>query len=347
MSYSIIQADIKKHKADIISLWNRNFREIKEARYPWIYEKNPSGLPICYLLKHDDTNSVVGLISLFPRSIYIKGKNVQAYICGDLVVDKKHRTFGPALFLFKAAISKCEEESSILISFPNKISEVVSLRAGFKILGELIHMTQVLRTYPYVMRYVNFPFLARAISYLLDLFYYCLNNFFRKIPNSTHVEILEFADNIFDDFGKKIVNDFSLKGEVSSTHLNWRFHESPYNYHKIFVVSLKDRKNIIGYIVFYVVEKRVQIVDFSFDCNDKSLDILFTAFSNYQIKQGAESIGLSIAGSQKLINQLKKNGYLIRFKDLKFIIYVSSRYIETISEIKSGNWYLTLGDNDV
>lgn len=349
MSYSIIKADIKEYKEVIISLWRRNFQEIKEARYPWIYENDLSRIPICYLLKHDDSNSVVGAISLFPRSMYVNGKKIKAYICGDLVVDQKHRTLGPALFLFKAAISKCEENSSsILISFPIKISEVVALRAGFEVLGEYVHMTRMIRTFNYVMRYVNIPLFARLISYPLDLLLYCREMvLFQTISNNTQVGMLECADERFNDFGKKIVNNFSFKGEVSRFHLNWRFHDSPYGSYKIFTISEKDKKSVCGYIVFCMVKNRAHIVDFSFDNIEKSLDILFSSFSRYEKTQGVESITLSVVGSQKLIDQLKKNGYMLRSKETKVLIYAPSVCKEWISEMKSGIWYLTSGDNDV
>jgi hypothetical protein len=87
MSYFITKADSKEFKEALLSLWHRNFVRMPNGRYGWIYENNPSGPPLVFLLHHDESNAIVGGISLFTRSAYLKGKPVPEWILGDLVVD--------------------------------------------------------------------------------------------------------------------------------------------------------------------------------------------------------------------------------------------------------------------
>ena len=76
----------------------------------------------------NDSNSIVGSYTLFPRRIVVNGRPVRGYVCGDLVVDTAHRALGPALFLVNAALAKCEEEDpTVLFGFPNDKSEPVLL----------------------------------------------------------------------------------------------------------------------------------------------------------------------------------------------------------------------------
>ncbi len=349
MSYSIIQADLQKDKQSIISLWKKNFQQILEGRYSWIYENNPSGLPVCFLLKYDGDNSIVGTISLFPRAMFLQGQRIQAYICGDLVVDKKHRSLGPALSLFKAAISKCEgETSSILISVPNKSSEPVSLRAGFQILGEYTQMTRIIKTYPYIRKKLKLSFFPRLISIPLDVFLYFRNlDLNTAHSKSCHYEILENVDDRFDNFGRQLIGRYSLKGEVCESHLNWRFIQSPYADYKIFAVSQKGVNNLIAYLVYFMTNNRIQIVDFAFNNSESAPDILFSSFYRRQKSLGIDSIALSFVGSSKLIDQLKKNRFSERSRESKIIVYAPSSHKEIISEMKVGYWYLTSADNDV
>jgi hypothetical protein len=118
MTYSVRLADINEDKQTLKSLWIRNFGWITEGRYDWIYKNNPSGQPLSFLLHHDKSNSIVGAISLFPRKIFSGDEIIPAYVCGDLVIDQKHRALGPVLKLLKTVISEHENnKTGILISF--------------------------------------------------------------------------------------------------------------------------------------------------------------------------------------------------------------------------------------
>ena len=53
MTYTVRPADIVKDKQALLLLWKRNFENVNEKRYEWIYENNPSGPPKCLLLCHE------------------------------------------------------------------------------------------------------------------------------------------------------------------------------------------------------------------------------------------------------------------------------------------------------
>lgn len=49
MTYTIIKADLNRKRNDMIGLWRRNFQDVPDERYSWIYESNPQVLQLAGL----------------------------------------------------------------------------------------------------------------------------------------------------------------------------------------------------------------------------------------------------------------------------------------------------------
>jgi hypothetical protein len=349
MAYSILQADIDKDKGILTQLWQRNFGRVPEGRFQWIYKNNPAGYPTCFLVRHTETGSVVGSFSLFPRTIFIHGKSVQAVISGDLVVDQEHRATGLAIDMGKSGISMCDRnDSGVLLAVPNEKSHGVGLKAGCEILDDICEMTQVLRTYSYIRRNIHSPFIARILSSLLDLgFRVRATGFFRFRKKNYAVDVASGFNEKFDELWEKLSKKCSFIGERSSGFLEWRFNQSPYNEHKVFTLASRRNMLLLGYVIFCLDGEKVKIADIGFDGTQKSFTALLSSFSLHQRAQGVESISLSIAGHPKLINLLEHMGYSLRSRKRKVLIYAPAKFKTVLKSIKTGQWFLTSADNDI
>jgi predicted N-acetyltransferase YhbS len=349
MAYSVLQADIDKDQEILTQLLQRNFGFAPEARFEWIYKNSPSGYPTCLLLQHTETGTIVGSLSLFPRTISIDGKSVQALITGDLVVDKEHRAIGPALKLVKSAMSMCNQNiSGILFGISNANSYVVVQRSGFEILDDICEMTLVLSTYSYIRRLIPFSFIARPLSFLLDFALRVRDKgIFKRSKRNYAIDFPRSFNERFDELWEKQSKKYSFIGERSSRFLEWRFNQSPYHEYKVFTLAYPKEMSFLGYVVFYVDGKKIYVADLGFDGTEKSFTELISSFSLYQRGQGAESVSLSIASQPELINLLRHMGYSIRSKERKFLIYVPAELKAILKSIKNGPLFLTSADNDV
>jgi len=300
-------------------------------------------------LKHDPSDAIVGSYALFPRRLVVNGTPFQAYICGDLIVDTKHRSLGPAVSLVKAAIAKCEaDKNSILFGFPNEFSAPVILMSGFKQLSERIKLTKVLRTYPYLQRHLKYAGISKTAAYPIDILLSIrFGRTGKRFKNLFHFDVISSFDERFDRLFEKTVHSFALKGEPSRDYLNWRFMDSPYEKNLIFTMESKLDKSLSGYIVFCSNQKRCQIVDLGFIDPQETLKLMLSAFHCYQKSQKAEAIAFDFAGDAQFMNQLLKSGFSVRSRELKTIIYPPSGLKHMVDEIQRGCWYLTAGDNDV
>jgi len=346
--YRIIPANLSESKQNIIDLWKRNFQNITEERYPWIYEQNPFGPATCLLAKDTKQDSVIGLTALFPRRVAINGKYHLAGLGGDFAVNKEHRRVAPALLLQNAAISKCNEgEFDFLYGFPNKESEPVDLMLGFKMF-DVLRMTKPLRSYYYLKNHFNSPAVARMISRPIDL---AIKIFSKETRYKRHggfkAEMLSSFDGMFDKLWEEASTRFAIIGERSSSYLNWRYVRSPYNKHCVFVLRGNGNGNILGYIVFHIIENRTYIDDILCFDMDETLDSLLSQFLLFERKEGVDSVSISYTGTQLLVKKLQEFGFSIRDKEGKAAIYVPLDSPLTSCLVEKENWYLMPGDNDI
>jgi hypothetical protein len=349
MVYSTQKARLNEHKDVLITLWGKNFHGLNAGRFSWIYKNNINGTPVVFLLKHEESQTFVGTLTLFQRIFCYKGQRVKAYICGDMAVNSQHRSLGPAVSLFKAAVKQCNGDSPcILLSFPNEKSEPVALRTGFKVLGEYSELVKVIRTRKYLQQHLKVRFLNNVVALLLEvLLRLRFDTFFFGNLGHYSFEVLPCFDQRFDEFWETIKCSYDFLGERDCNYLSWRVGGSPYSENRIFTLfSLKDKK-IKGYIAFHLDEGRV-IVDDIFCCLDRKIfQVLIFLFSRNQRMNGADSISISFAGNHTMLSGFKNRGFYFRGVISKVVAYASFGGDNFIKNINGGEWYMTSADNDI
>src|SRR3989337_1899674 len=348
MTYSIIKADLKKDKEDILELWKRNFPGVPEERYPWIYENNPSGSARCWLAKNSEENSVVGSVALFPRRILIKGRYLVAGIAGDFSVIKEFRVYGPALSLQREIASNYVNEGfDILYGLPDKQSEEIVKRAGYSAIGNILWLTKPLNSQNYLKKNFKLPLIAEIASKPTDMVMKMLarENFYVRPKDYTY-ELLTHFDSRFDILWEKAAPQFTIIGEKTCSYLNWRFSRSPHSSYLTFVIKHAETDEILGYIIFSIAQNRANIADI-LSLNDHTLNSLLSEFLLSLRRECIDSVSISLAVCIDLVRKLQRYGFSIRGREGKLVALFppDSPFAQYISEIK--NWHFMAGDNDI
>jgi hypothetical protein len=263
-------------------------------------------------------------------------------------VDTQHRSLGPAMTLIKAALKKSEEDDLILFGFPNNLSGPVLIMCGFKDIGPRLQLTKVLCAEYLIKRYVNNEFLAKVISFPLDIF--LLMRFGTSIKNfgKYKFSVASEFDRRFDEFNLKTISKFRLKGEINSEYLNWRFGQSPYEKNYVYMMMSRASEDLLGYLVFSVDNNKIQIKDMSvLDNNIEQINILISSFHRLQKRNQFESISTEFAGDQIFLNKLLINGFSVRSNELKTILYLPKTKMALLEELLNDQWYLSSADNDI
>ncbi|MHA1232669.1 MAG: GNAT family N-acetyltransferase [Candidatus Helarchaeota archaeon] len=340
MKYEIVEGRIGKDDKEIINFWKKNFPEWPIEKYNLFYKSNINNPVNFWIVKEGERKNVVGMTSIFPRKFWHQNEVILAGITGDFAVDKNYRFLGPALQLQRRVVESCDTNIyKFLYGYPNNKSEPVQRRVGFKVIGHSVRLVKVLRYENYLKRIIKLTFLNKIIAFFVDFFMKIIDNLhsFRKLNNYSYQVVRNFNKE-FDVLWEKSKNEFVLIGERNSWFLNWRVKSCSYKNYQSFVLKNKKYNEMVGYIIFYINGKGINV----FDClaiNNKTLKILFLSFSHYARKNGYHSISIIYFGREEYIKILKSLNFYKRKDTRNIVVYAQPENKYYAEVMNKENWY--------
>jgi hypothetical protein len=348
LRYSYRKAYLKKDLGVIRDICLNNLKDIPEERFSWIYENNPHGSPVCWLVEDTEKDMAVGTAALFPRRMMIQGKTGKGGIAGDFAINKHHRGLGPALSLQKKLFLSVKEDNyDVLYGIPNEQSLPILVRAGYKVIGNNLWMNKSIQSHHFLKHYIKSKILIKILSRPLDIImrFVSRETYYNK-PQSFSFHTLNSFDNRFDDLWNRVSEKYTIIGERTSDYLNWKYIENPYRSHDIFVIVQNETSEILGYIVSHTSQNSVHIVDMLTLNLEEVFDSLLTEFILFQRKKGINAIKAIYFGNNDIVMKLNKYRFFITNRQ-KVIAYKNSE-LQTLScMLDESNWYLMKGDDDV
>ena len=349
-NYYVKEVSSEEDLAQAISIWDRNLPLSAGHwmdKYNWFYESNPFRKGKLWLLKLEGTEKAVGIGGVGFRRFSVNGKPLIGAVGVDFAVNKDHRALGPALKLQRAIMECANKDADFLYGFPNKRSEVVLKHFGYHKIADFTRLVKVLRSNDFLQRFVKPGFLAKAVSIPVDLFLHLRS---MKRPSAFGHELcfddLKNQYSLFDDLWERIPRKSLLMGERSSRFLNWRYFKCPNIDYKTFGLKADD-ETLKGLIVYYLNEKQFQIVDLIFSEWDKRnfFHSLIKGFERQCFSTPANSISISLIGSEKIAKQLISMGYRVRKQARSIWVYSEDK--DLLTKFKdTDNSYWLLGDED-
>lgn len=126
-----------------------------QARYEWLYRRNPHG-PALTLLAQAPDGTVVGGTSLFPRRVRVGGRILTGAIGGDGFVRPAWRRRGVATRLHQAAREAMAEAGiDFMFGPPEPHNLRALLRAGARVVGQVVRHSRILRLPPGPPRWLD------------------------------------------------------------------------------------------------------------------------------------------------------------------------------------------------
>ncbi|WP_394822155.1 GNAT family N-acetyltransferase [Pendulispora albinea] len=113
---------------------------VADARYQWLYRKNPALTAYTFLASDRATREVVGLTSLFPRPVWVHGQTFLGAIGGDGYVTPRYRRRGIITRLHSEALrvmSDRDEAVSFMYGPPEPNNLKALLHAGASRVGQV------------------------------------------------------------------------------------------------------------------------------------------------------------------------------------------------------------------
>jgi len=354
MGYEVREANLDTDQEIMVDILANN-RSVADfdynKRFSWIYKENPTGEARAWIIWDDKKNIPVGFTGVFPRVVYVQGKAMIVWNCGDFSIEKKYRVLGIALKLRKAAKNAVNNgEIPFLYAHPNERMELIHLRSGHKKIARMKRFALPIRANRIVMRYIKSNFLARWLSKPVNLALSMKYRFSTFLGLSgelhNHVHVGEKHQQVFD----RMVNAFPIVGDRSVGYIKWKFANNPNRVYQQFDMYYKH--NLVGTVFFTRKEDVVYIIDVLIDDFDRFAGQLFRMFINTvrpAFKRQIVSFSFILQEYNPFIPVLKQLGFKFRDDATSAVIaYVNEESNPKLAKtVYDGhNWFMTVGDRD-
>ncbi len=354
MGYTVKEADLQKERHIMVAILenNRNVPGFDfNKRFEWIYLNNPTGRARAWIIWDDSHNVPVGFTGVFPRKMYVEGREYTAWNCGDFSIEKKYRTLGVAVKLRKAAREAVNnDEVPFLYAHPNERMELIHLRSGHKKIALMKRYALPFRVNRVLQNYLKSELLARMvakpINFVLSLKYRFST--FLGLSGSLHdrVQVDERHAYLFEYMKKK----FRVIGDRSIEFINWKFGANPNRHYEQFDMYYKN--NLVGTVFFTRKNDVIHIIDILIDDFDRFAGQLFRMFINAirpAYRRRIVSLSFIMQEFNPFIPVLEKLGFKFRDDATSAVICYTSgeKHPELESVLYEGrHWFMTVGDRD-
>jgi GNAT superfamily N-acetyltransferase len=348
MAIVIREADLIEDQTLLVRTLNQNrARVTDERRYRWLYLDNPFGKAKAWIAVDDRNNAIAGFTAVFPRWMYVDGEKVLCWNCGDFSINQSYRSLGVAVQLRSAATRIVNERQvPFLYGHPNDRMKIVHLRAGHKVIGQMVRFAMPLRM---DRRLPLFPGRSWVSSGLA-----CVAHALRstrkqscRLAQSFQVEIFDrFAENApFNALLEEVRGRLPIFGLRNYEYLKWRFGVNPMI--RLHTLLLYRTGQLVGY-AFYSFKDEAMYINDMFTLPERDIsDALIAHLTDIGWEHRARAVSVTLLESNPLIQSLIRSGYLRRPETSSVIVHTAPGLPWGPMLQDKTNWFMTVGDRDI
>jgi GNAT superfamily N-acetyltransferase len=301
---------------------NNIFTDLTEDRFNWLYKDNINGKAIFYCAY--DGEILVGIEVHIPMIFCIAGKDILSALAVNSLTDDRYRGKG----IWKNLLIFSQEEAAklgfhIIWGVPNKESYPILLnKTKWKIVSDS----------SFEMFFLKAPKKSGIISYLV----HSLLSIWPRIYFNDDLKLS------FNELNPDIAIKPSAGVRPSSDYqyLKWRYLDAPGDNFEAVSVSYSDE--ILGYIVFTIIENVLFIADYSITTSEK-INLAAIVY-NIGRRYNCRKVNIRLNVKDLSLKSLKYGGSATRNK---YKIFANILDPETEILIRNQNWNINFGDEDI
>ena len=340
--YETRAADAQGDRARILELWKMGFVHAgsPEAKLAWYYDRNPEGPPAVRFLVLSEGALPVGVATIGRRRMRDPGGEWVAGFLADFIVAPDHRGLFPALHLQREILRHGTQEHRVLFGAPNRASEAVVKRAGYRRLGMLVRSVRVLRARSYLARWIP-PWIATIAGAAADGVRLVGDALRGMAYRKLHAEWMDAPDASFDDLWQRTAARANVIGVRDRSFLDWRFVKYPYARHRFLAVRGPAGK-LLAYAVCHVEGPALMVADFLCDPAPEAqgaFEALWLALAREGWALGLRCFSVDFFGDPAVQDRLASAGLRPRAERP---VYTSAAG----GLDDAGRWYVTAADED-
>ena len=312
-------------------------------RYHWLYRDNPQGQVRAWLAIDQPTNTVIGSAAAFPRRLYDRGGEVEAWVLGDFCIDDRYRVLGPALTLQRSMFAALESSGkSFCYDFPGEKMVAIYKRMRMEPTGRMVRMARAVRVDRIVTEYVRFPIAATGISALGN---WVLGTTLRAPKFSSAIEFAVVDGKCGAEFSQlceKIGDRHGACVKRSAAYLNWRYLDNPYCAYSL--MTARRGGALAAYAVFGRGEDDGVIADLFGEADGEILSGLLHRVVKNLRDQGVLTVSCELFESHPWLSWVEAAGF--RPRETKPLIAYNLREKAATEPGGARGWFMMHGDRD-
>ena len=297
MLYTVLSADLVQDRDALLRVWRRNIPwytlDEHAARIHW-YLGNPCGPTRMFMARYEPTGEIVGTIGLVSRLISATGITRTAGVVTDIAVDRSHRTAQPALLLTRAIVECLSDKIPLIWTYPNAESVGVFRRAGFRVEGDCISYTKILRSLSRIQRRgIPAPF-DRWIAALIDETLLLSSRNGGQKQSSADLVLRAQSCKLASLLAR---NDLvsTLNVQRSPEFFEWVYERSPYRKYVLLGIGNADEPSLDACACCYIKNGRAELDDIVYRPIPGLLDAVFAIVVQWAMREGCSDLSFRSA----------------------------------------------------
>jgi hypothetical protein len=351
MAYVVREANVMKDCEIMLNLLKNNRSRENfsyEKRFKWIYQDNPDGKAIPWIIWEEESKIPVGFTAVFPRRILVNGREEICWNCGDFSIEPKYRSLGVALQLRKEAKKEVNNGRVLfLYAHPNDRMKIIHQRAGHQQLGCMRRYALPLRMDSYFERKFNSKLLGKVIAFPFNQI---LNLRIALDRRTTHLHVVQLDkpefNNQHEELFLELAKKYSIIGVRDKTYLNWKYLENPNHCYSL--INFFSGKQLIGYIIFSKSDLVIEMVECIVFPEELAKDVLIYFLKTIKSTfPEADSVSVVTFETNPIVKTLKQLRFQYRDDATSSVITYTSDGSELSRKIyDKSSWFLSVGDRD-
>ncbi len=348
MTYAVVRADLAADRDEILKFWHNNHRKPLDRKFQWMYQGNPHGRALVWLIKHGPSEACVGMAAVFPRRLSAGGRTISSGIIGDFLIHEAHRTAGPAVKLMRSVRTTVAEAGiELLYGFPNRKAEPILKRAGFQRLGGLTRLTRVLKTRSLLKKRGVPDGVAAVVSPIAD-WALRLGTSLVMTGSASGLacrEVRDF-DARYSDAWRASRAGVTVTVERSPEYLTWKYLKDPDDINRVFAVFNSSGEQVEGYLVCRQDEDSIEIREIVGQGGSAGYSLI--AHLVWQVRAlNSETIVVTLLENEPFARAMERLGFRRRPREGSVYWYGAPSLVRDLSMIvEPDKWLLMLGDQD-
>jgi hypothetical protein len=355
MTYRPLPAEGEAHRDVLMRLWRENMSDrriasVLERRRAWLYDRNPAGSALTWLVEHVESGEIIGAASAYARLTRVGDRVVKAGILADFVIAHGHRIAGPAVMVQRAIMESSRAYGfEFLYGYPNKGAEPIFPRLRYKKIGETSLWVKPLRTAPQLQKFIH-PMAARLGGLFGDRL--LIGNDLRLAltrPGGLRVCSAPGLDNRFDALWDRAQRRVPIAGVRNAEYLRWRYADHPTQKYSFFALENKSDNSLQGYVAYSAREDKVFIEDLFCDGDLRDTEALLIRFSTQMRREGFSSICATFVGDERVLQSLERLQFIRRPGSRKLIAMVDKTQPDAMRDLvyDASSWSMHDGELDI